>query len=358
MDSMPVVGFGTARLLREVTTEAVKHAVRSGCRHIDCAKVYGNEEYVGTAIKQLIDEGTVKREELFVTSKLWNDCHHPSEVEKACRLSLSRLGLDYLDLYLIHWPVAWKKGTVGCPDRSLTLEQTWLAMERLQSECSIVKRIGVSNFDVTKLQRVLACESATVKPFANQVELHLLFQQPALVSFCKHHGVTPVAWSPLAKYSNKRLFKHHTLQIIAEKRQCTPVELALAWNLKRGVAIIPRSASAKHIESNARVPLEVASKLTEDDMRQLAMLDTGKRLIFDWVGIFDTSPAWTRVLGHVGNLLLLALWTLCPFRVDLRLNQGPPLKEHGAALLASRMRPTYGARTLPCYEFKWVSRGP
>ena len=184
---IPTVGFGTARLFGNKGKAAVKTALTCGVRQLDCAKVYGNEALVGNALREFLEETpSVSREDIFITSKIWNDDKHPANVLPACRRSLDLLGIDYVDLYLIHWPAQFKKGTFGAKDSSFTLKDTWRAMEALV-ENGLVKSIGVSNFGVKLIEEL--CAFAKVMPVVNQIEVHPQLQQERLVKYCKSKGI-------------------------------------------------------------------------------------------------------------------------------------------------------------------------
>ena len=170
--AMPLVGLGTAHLYREKGRAALRDALAAGYRHVDCAKVYGNEHLVGEELTSAMTRLGIARDELFIVSKLWNDDHAPEDVAAACRRSLSDLQLDYLDLYLVHWPLDWRKGTVLCPGNTPMIE-CWRAMEKLVDE-GLVRAIGVSNFDESQLRELVDNVDVRLKPAVNQVELHPL----------------------------------------------------------------------------------------------------------------------------------------------------------------------------------------
>jgi len=312
-DEMPPLGFGTARLGSGPTLERALRAavVDAGTLHVDCAKLYGNEEAVGRVLRALTDEGRVTRERLWVTSKLWNDDH--ADVRGACVRSLRRLQLDYLDLYLIHWPLAWRRGTVLCPDDSVTLADTWRAMEALVEE-GLVRRVGVSNFDRSVLARDIL-PHCRITPYANQIELHPFNAQPELVRFCQERGIRVVAWSPLAKGA-PALAGDATLVRIARARGATVTQVVLRWHAQRGVVPIPRSSSPAHVVENAAA-LKLELELTDAEMRDIGALNKNERLFFDVVGVFDdTAPVWGYVGAALRGLARL-VFAVAPNRVDL-----------------------------------------
>ena len=203
---MPLLGLGTWRAQPDEVYKAVVEAVRVGYRHIDCAAIYGNEKEVGRALGDLFAQGVVAREELFVTSKLWNGSHAPEEVEPALMRTLSDLGLDYVDLYLIHWPIAFRKG-VSMPRSAddlvsleeIPLEATWEIMEDMATK-KLARHIGVSNFSIEALEKVQS--NACRTPEMNQIEVHPYMQQNRLAEYCYRHGIPVTAYSPLGSRSN------------------------------------------------------------------------------------------------------------------------------------------------------------
>eukprot|EP00300_Choanocystis_sp_HF-7_P041504 c8259_g1_i1.p1 GENE.c8259_g1_i1~~c8259_g1_i1.p1 ORF type:complete len:332 (+),score=49.39 c8259_g1_i1:28-996(+) len=311
--SMPLVGLGTARLKRGWGRRAIEGSIQLGVRHFDCAKLYGNEVMVGEVIAQALRDGHVKRDDIFVTSKVWNDDHRPEHVVAACRESLNRLGLKYLDLYLVHWPQAWRKGTVFCPD-NVPISDTWRAMEGLV-DAGLVRSIGVSNFDKTNLSKLLA--TARRRPVVNQIETHPYLVQQDLVDFCQAHGIVVTAWSPLAK-ANSGLLTQPALISISRAHGRTVSQIILRWNIQRGVSVIPRSANAKHIEENLNV---FDFKLSAQEMRGISDLDRHKRSFPDLLGVFDDSPLFFHALGAVIRFVMWILWTIIPIRVDLKFRQ-------------------------------------
>ena len=251
---IPQLGFGTWQIDPDDAGEAVTKAIDVGYRAIDTAAVYENEAEVGGAISG----SDVDRSELFVTTKLWNSSQGADATKAAFEESLSKLGLDYLDLYLIHWPA---------PTKGLFVE-TWKAMEDLRED-GRVRSIGVSNFREEDLER-LAQETGTV-PVLNQVELHPSFQQRGLRDVHSERGIVTQAWSPLGQ---GELFDDAALGEIAESHSKTPAQVMLRWQMELGNVTIPKSVTAERIEENFEI---WDFELSEDDMDAISELDAGKR---------------------------------------------------------------------------------
>lgn len=262
-NKIPAVGLGTWKSQAEDVYRAVKEALRVGYCHIDGAWIYRNEAEVGRGIREAISEGTVAREEIFATSKLWNCFHAPKDVKRGCQETLDALGLDYVDLYLMHWPVAFRTGKIMpqspedfWPLPELPLSKTFEAMLELREQ-KLVKSVGVSNFSVTKLEQLIA-ESGAV-PAVNQVELHPYNPQMELLSYCREKGIHITAYSPLGsgdrpdsmKASNEpSLLENERVKTISAKAGLSPAQLLIAWAIDRGTSAIPKSANPKRIAEN------------------------------------------------------------------------------------------------------------
>lgn len=253
---IPQLGFGVYQVSPEEVVPAVTAALEAGYRHLDTAKLYANEEGVGQAIR----ESGVPRENVFVTSKLWNDAHGTNDVKAAFDASLERLGVDVIDLYLIHWPV---------PARDLYVE-TWRTLIELR-ETGRVRAVGVSNFDAEHLQR-LEDETGELPPI-NQVELHPYFQQAELRAFHEEHGIATEAWSPLGQ--GGPLLADETVTGISRAHGVTPAQVVIRWHLQLGNIVIPKSVTPSRITENLDV---FGFELSDEDMQAMAGLERGGRI--------------------------------------------------------------------------------
>lgn len=286
---MPALGLGTWKSAPGEVGAAVEEALRIGYRHFDCAAIYGNEAEIGEALARGMANGLATREELWITSKLWNDRHAPEDVRPALEQTLADLRLDHLDLYLVHWPVALVKGIL-VPDKAehmipledLPLSATWQGMEAV-ADAGLARHIGVSNFSLAKLDGVLS--GARIAPAMNQVEMHPYLQQQALVDGCRERGVATTAYSPLGSRDRSEklrsedepnLLEDGTIADIAARNDATPAQVLIAWALQRGTAVIPKSVHPERLRQN----FDAADlTLAEADMRELTALERATRLI-------------------------------------------------------------------------------
>lgn len=268
---IPVVGLGTWQSSENQGYEAVVHALKSGYRHIDTAAIYKNEEEVGRAIR----DSQVPRDEIFVTTKLWGTQHRDPKV--ALEQTLQRLGLDYVDLYLMHWPVALRtdKITDGNllqipenPDgsRSVDLDnwdfvKTWELMQELPKDK--VRAIGVSNFSINNLETLLKSSGNKITPAANQIEVHPMLPQQELIDYCKSKGIVVEAYSPLGS-TDAPILKEKEINEIATKNGVNTGQLVISWHVQRGYVVLPKSVRAERIEGNLKT-----FKLSQEDFETM-----------------------------------------------------------------------------------------
>jgi diketogulonate reductase-like aldo/keto reductase len=284
---MPAVGFGTLFRDLAVTTQAVKEALHAGFRHFDCAERYRNEEQVGIALQEVMASGTIRREDLFITTKLWNTNHRPERVQPAFEASCRRLQVDYIDCYLIHTPFAFQPGENQDPrdeqgnviyDSGVTLIETWRALERLVDE-GRCKSIGLSDITLPALQAIVA--EARIKPAVVQVESHPYLPEWELLEFCQQHGIIVLAFAPLGHGMEPNVLEDSVITGIARRVQKTPAQVALAWSVQRGVAFLTTSATPSHIRENFdlstlphRAMLEIKEEITTR-VRFNSVVETG-----------------------------------------------------------------------------------
>ena len=253
--TIPQLGFGVFQVPPQDTAEVVTRAFETGYRHIDTAAAYGNEAGVGQAVRA----SGLDRDELFVTTKCWNDNQGYEQAKHALRASLDRLEMDFVDLYLIHWPA---------PSRDLYVE-TWKAFIELQAE-GLVRSIGVSNFQPAHLERI--AEETGVTPVVNQVELHPRFQQAGLRREHADRGIATEAWSPLAQGD---VLDDPVITALAERHGRTPGQIVIRWHLQLGNVVIPKSVTPERIEENFDV---FGFHLSDADMEEITRLDAGERI--------------------------------------------------------------------------------
>jgi diketogulonate reductase-like aldo/keto reductase len=269
---IPALGFGTSLSDNSKTRNAVKTAVEVGFRHLDAAERYRNEAEVGAALKELFAAGTVRRDDLFVTTKLWNNNHRPERVKPALQASLSRLGLDAVDLYLVHTPFAFQPGDDQDPrdahgavvyDDGVTLEQTWAAMEALVDE-GLAGAIGLSDIDVEGVRRIV--DTARIKPAVVEVESHPYHPQWELHEYGKSQGIILLAFASLGHALEPRLLDDPLVVSLASRYGKTPAQVLLAWGIQRGSAVLTASVTPARISENFDVtalPESAIQEITE-----------------------------------------------------------------------------------------------
>ncbi len=300
LPNIPRLGLGTWKMDNEKVYEVVLKAIKIGYRYIDCAWEYENEEGVGKALKEAIDTGIVKREDLFIVTKLWNTYHRPELVEVNIKDSLKKLNLTYVDLYLIHWPLAFKPGDDPYPRVNghiqydkVPLHETWKAMEELTKNTEnhkfLTKYIGVSNFPSILLHDLMM--SATIKPVANQIESHLYLQQPSLVKWCEKNNIIVQAYSPLggsydygSTITDKKFehpLKNATVLKIANEKNCSSSDIIYAWHRQRSdkYVIVSKSENEERLKRALDV-VEGKNKiiLSDEEMELLSKEDKNLRL--------------------------------------------------------------------------------
>ncbi|MEE6477824.1 hypothetical protein FKM82_011642 [Ascaphus truei] len=285
---MPIIGLGTYAspdVARSIGEEATKVAIEMGYRHIDCAHIYGNEVEIGRAIRSKIADGTVKREDIFYTGKLWCSFFSPELVRQGLEISLKDLQLDYIDLFIMHWPFSIKptgSEDPSDPDKPIVYDNvdfcsTWEALEACK-DAGLVKSIGVSNFNRRQLERLLSKPGLKYKPVCNQVECHVYLNQSKLQEFCKSKDIVLVAYSVLGSHRDKNwvdlstpvLLEDSVLASVAAKYNRTPAAVAMRFVLQKGIVVLAKSFSPARLKQNFGVFDFV---LTPEDIKTLNGLD-------------------------------------------------------------------------------------
>lgn len=291
---IPNLGLGTWMSKPKEVENAVEIAVRHGYRHLDLAMIYENQDEVGAALKKIIPS-VCKREELFITSKCWNSSHQPAEVEKELDLTLKQLGIEYLDLYLIHWPAAFPPNNGFYPphssiqgevelDTETSLTDTWKAMINLPK--SKVRAIGVSNFSIEHIEGII--KATGVVPVANQIEAHPLLPQEDLVAYCKEKNIHLTAYSLLGNNlaGIPKLTDDPIVTEIAKRIDATPAQVLIAWGAQRGQSVIPKSVQEDRIKSNFK-----QVKLSQEDFDKVSSIGHNRRVRYNIP--FNYTPSWS-----------------------------------------------------------------
>jgi alcohol dehydrogenase (NADP+) len=288
-DQIPMLGLGTWKSKPGEVYQAILWAIEAGYRHIDCAAIYMNEKEIGEALKKAFSDQMVRREELFITSKLWNDSHRKEDVKGALKKTLKDLNLSYLDLYLVHWPVSFKPGIAFAETREefytyqdVPITSTWMGMQEVQ-KTELTRHIGVSNFNTKNLEAILKIGGQG--PEMNQIELHPFLPQHQLVNFCKDHDILLTAYSPLGsrdrsqaikKSDEPSLLEDATVIQLAEKYEVSPALILIAFSLHRGIAVIPKSVNQSRIIENLKAS---QLELEEKDLELLLQIKHRYRFI-------------------------------------------------------------------------------
>ncbi len=299
-DQIPMFGLGTWKSEPGEVYEAVKEAIKVGYRHIDCSPIYGNEKEIGNALSDVFKEGIVQREDLWITSKLWCNAHGANRVLPAVESTLRDLQIDYLDLYLIHWPIVLKpevlypeKGSDLLSLAQVPLLDTWKGMQDIHSK-GLSKNIGVSNFSIKKIKHLI--EGSGVTPSVNQIEMHPYLPQVQMNEFAQENNIVLTAYSPLGSFDRlpqfKRadepnLFKDIVVNKIAEKHKSSPAQVLIKWAIDRNTVVIPKSVNKNRIKQN----LEATKlKLDKEDMNAIDNVGIDYRFLDGSIWAIPDSP--------------------------------------------------------------------
>lgn len=315
--TLPAIGlgtFGSDHVPHRAVAAAVTLAAEIGYRHFDCASVYGNEDQIGESFHALLNNG-LRRDEIWVTSKLWNDKHGENDVIASCQKSLADLRLDYLDLYLVHWPFpnhhpphcdVTQRNPNAVPYIHENFLRTWRKMEELVDR-GLVRHIGTSNMTIPKMKLLL--EDARIKPAVNEMELHPYFQQPEFFAYLKTNGIEPVGYCPIG--SPARPERDRTpddlaptddpvIRAIAERLGVHPAVVCLKWAVQRGHTPIPFSTSREHLLANLRGV--TSDPLTQDEMKAIEGIDRNCRLIKGQVFLWKENQSWEDLWDMNGEI--------------------------------------------------------
>jgi len=299
-DKMPLLGLGTWKSENRDAYHAVREAINIGYRHFDCAARYENEKDIGAAFSDAIEAGDIKRKDIWITSKLWNNAHLPQHVAPNLEQTLKDLQIEYIDLYLMHWPVALRPDVIF-PSRGdeflslsdIPLINTWMAMQELKEQ-GLSRHVGVSNFNVPKMNALMT--EGGIKPECNQVESHPFLQQQPVLTYCHEYNIAMTAYSPIGsldrparvrKGDDPSLLQHPVIVEIAQQLGCTTGQVLIAWAIQRGTAVIPKSSNPGRLKENFK---SADIQLTPEQMDKIKGMDRGFRFIDGTIWTIEGSP--------------------------------------------------------------------
>ncbi|XWS60106.1 hypothetical protein CRYUN_Cryun07bG0006000 [Craigia yunnanensis] len=291
--TIPVIGLGTysSNNDRETTEQAIHMAIKMGYRHFDTAKIYGSEPAVGNALRMAIDDQSIRRKDVFVTSKLWSADHH--DPVSALKQTLRNLGMEYVDMYLVHWPVKLKPWACNAVPKEeefeqLDMETTWAGMQKCL-DMGLCRCIGVSNFSSKKVEELL--DFASVPPAVNQVEMHPMWRQRKLREICADHNIHVSAYSPLGgpgnAWGSTAVVDNPLIKSIALKHKATPAQVALKWGLSRGASVIVKSFNPDRLKENIT---SFNLKMDDEDLLEIEKLEERKIMRGEFLVNDSTSP--------------------------------------------------------------------